>query len=61
MRGGVIALLDTKSNMYVFVGIFKNIEVVKGKGRREREGEGHSEYVYYCCKGNSYVYCYEGS
>jgi len=41
----------------------KKIEVVKGKGRREREGGGeiHSEYIYYCCKGNRYVHCYEGS
>jgi len=33
MRGGGIALLDTTSSVYVFVGIFKKIEVVKGKGR----------------------------
>jgi len=26
MMGGDIALLDTKSSMYVFVGIFKKIE-----------------------------------
>jgi len=32
-EGRGIALLDTKSSMYVFVGIFKKIEVVKGKGR----------------------------
>jgi hypothetical protein len=54
MRGGGIAILDTKSSMCMFVGIFKKIGVLKGKGRREREvgGGSYSEYVYCCCKGN---------